>query len=59
MPTKTPADPPPAKLGRKPIAEEDRAVVTSIRLTPARVEKLRLLGGAKWVSERIDKARLP
>jgi hypothetical protein len=47
------------KIGRPSIPEEERAVVHAIRLTPARIEKLRQLGGAKWISERIDKARLP
>lgn len=51
-----PVAPPPA-IGRPPIPEEERAVVHSIRLTPARIEKLRKLGGGKWISERIDKAR--
>jgi hypothetical protein len=52
-----PAAPAPA-IGRPPIPEEERAVVSSIRLTPARWEKLRALG-TKWLSARIDKAKIP
>jgi hypothetical protein len=45
--------------GRKPLPEDQRGKGYAIRLTPARIEKLKLLGGAKWISAQIDKARLP
>lgn len=40
--------------GRKPIPVEQRAVIKSIRLTPARLKKFKELGGAKWLSRVID-----
>lgn len=45
--------------GRKPLPEDQRGKGYAIRLTPARIEKLKLLGGAKWISAQIDKAKLP
>jgi len=40
------------------MAEEDKAVSGSIRLTPLRWAKLRRLG-AGWLSKAIDRAREP
>lgn len=34
--------------GRKPLPEEERTVVVTVRLTPARRDKLRRLG-AQWL----------
>jgi hypothetical protein len=48
----------PRKPGAKPKREE-AAITTSIRLTPARREKLRRLGGADWLSPLIDAAPEP
>jgi hypothetical protein len=46
------------KRGRPAISPEERAVVGSIRLTPARWEKLRRLGAA-WLAKVIDRAKEP
>jgi hypothetical protein len=55
-----PKRPPNARgQGRPPIAPEDRARVGSIRLTAAQWAKLHALGGAAWLREKIDRARLP
>ncbi len=42
--------------GRPALPAEEKAVPGSIRLTPARWEKLRRLG-ATWLAKAIDKAR--
>jgi hypothetical protein len=44
--------------GRPPLPEDEKAIPRSIRLTPARWEKLRRLGMA-WLAKAIDKAREP
>lgn len=44
--------------GRKPIKAGEPTVTVSLRLTEAQREKLAKLGGAAWVRERINKARL-
>lgn len=43
--------------GRKPLSEEEQTVTVSLRMTPALREKLTRLGGAKWVRDKIAKAR--
>ena len=43
--------------GRKPIKDGEETVTLSLRVTVAQREKLALLGGAKWVRQRIDKAK--
>jgi hypothetical protein len=53
----TPHTPKPAR-GRRPLPEGDKAVTGSLRLTPARWEKLRRLGMA-WLGKAIDRAREP
>jgi hypothetical protein len=45
--------------GRKPIAEDEETVTVSIRVTVSQRAKLELLGGGKWVRERIDRAKTP
>lgn len=45
--------------GRKPIAEGSVTVPVTVKLTPPQREKLKRLGGAPWVRERIDKAKEP
>ena len=45
------------RIGRPPIAVDQRCVVSSIRLTPARWEKFYALGGVQWLIDRIDRAR--
>jgi hypothetical protein len=44
--------------GRPEVPPEDRLQVVPIRLTEAQKQKLALLGGAAWVRERIDRARV-
>lgn len=44
--------------GRPALPEDMRTVPGTVRLTPARWEKLRLLGAA-WLAGAIDKAKLP
>lgn len=34
-------------------------MTVSLRMTPAQREKLERLGGAKWVRDRIDRAKEP
>jgi len=45
--------------GRKPLATGQQSVGVTIRMTEAQREKLKRLGGAKWVRDRIDKAKEP
>ena len=42
--------------GRKPLPENERTVVVTVRLTPARRDKLRRLG-AHWLAKAVDRAR--
>jgi hypothetical protein len=44
--------------GRKPLAEGERTVMFALRMTLAQREKLTLLGGAQWLREKIDKAKV-
>jgi len=44
--------------GRPALPADQKAINGTIRLTPARWEKLRALGAA-WLSKAIDKAKLP
>jgi hypothetical protein len=44
--------------GRPALPEDERTVPGSVRLTPARWEKLRRLGVA-WLAKAIDRAREP
>lgn len=46
------------KRGRPALPEDQRTVTSTIRLTPARWEKLRRLGAA-WLSKAIDRAKEP
>jgi hypothetical protein len=43
--------------GRKPLKEGQETVTLSVRLTAAQREKLKRLGGAAWLRDRIDKAK--
>ena len=45
--------------GRKPLATGEETVTVSLRVTVAQREKLDRLGGAKWVRDRIDRAKEP
>lgn len=55
-------DGPPTKRvgpGRKPLKQGEDTVPVNIRMTTGQRDKLLRLGGAKWVRDRIDKAREP
>lgn len=43
--------------GRNPLAEGEAMIPVNINMLPAQKEKLKGLGGAPWVREKIDKAR--
>ena len=45
--------------GRHPVKAGEETVTVSIRVTVAQREKLERLGGAKWVRDRIDRAKEP
>lgn len=45
--------------GRKPLEEGSKTVVFPVKMSARQREKLAKLGGAPWVRDRIDKARLP
>lgn len=45
--------------GRKPLEAGEETVPVTVRMTRPQKEKLTKLGGAKWVRERIDKAKEP
>lgn len=45
--------------GRKPVKYGEETVTISLRVTASQREKLERLGGAKWVRERIDRAKEP
>lgn len=44
--------------GRKPLPDDQRTVVVTVRLTPGRRDKLRRLG-AKWLATAVDAADEP
>lgn len=60
MPTKkiAPTETPRGR-GRPALDPEDATVPVTIRMTTPQREKLGRLGGAKWVRDRIDKAKEP
>ena len=45
--------------GRPPVKVGEETQTVSLRMTPAQREKLARLGGAKWVRDRIDRAKDP
>lgn len=45
--------------GRKPLPEGEAMVPVVLKMKPAQKDKLAKLGGAPWVRDRIDKAKLP
>jgi hypothetical protein len=45
--------------GRKPIEEGIGTVPFPVRLTPSQRDKVKRLGGAPWVRDRIDEAQEP
>jgi len=45
--------------GRPPVKAGEETITVSLRMTSAQREKLERLGGAKWVRDRIDRAKEP
>lgn len=45
--------------GRPRVAPVDESVIYRLRMSAAQREKLAALGGAAWVREQIERARLP
>jgi hypothetical protein len=45
--------------GRKPLEEGMSTVPVVVKMTAPQKEKLKRLGGAPWVRDRIDKAKEP
>lgn len=45
--------------GRKPLAEGVTTVPVMIKMTEPQRDKLKRLGGAPWVREKIDRAKEP
>ena len=45
--------------GRPPVKAGEETQTVSLRMTQAQREKLDRLGGAKWVRDRIDRAKEP
>ena len=45
--------------GRKPLADGEAMVLFGLRVKPAQLEKLKRLGGAAWIRERINRAKDP
>lgn len=47
------------RSGRPPLEEGVETIPVTVRMTPPQKEKLTLLGGSKWVRDRINKAKEP
>ncbi len=45
--------------GRKPLDQDDPTVSFPVKMTASQRDKLKRLGGAPWVREKIDKAKEP
>jgi hypothetical protein len=52
-------DKPARRPGRQPVPPEQKAIVGSVRMTAAQWEKFAALGGAAWLREKIDRAKMP
>lgn len=50
-------EPPKRQRGRKPLSEGMDTVPFVVRMTTAQRDKLNRLGGAKWVRDKIDRAK--
>ena len=46
-----------SKRGRKRIKEDEETVTVSIRMAVSQRAKLKLLGGAEWIRQRIERAK--
>lgn len=45
--------------GRKPVETSNAMLPVSIKMTAEQKEKLQQLGGAPWVRDKIDRAKVP
>ena len=45
--------------GRKPLPDGETMQPVTVKMRPDQREKLTKLGGAPWVRDKIDKAKLP
>jgi hypothetical protein len=45
--------------GRKPLPAGEAMVPVMVKMKPAQKAKLGLLGGPRWMRDKIDKAKLP
>jgi hypothetical protein len=45
--------------GRKPLPPEEKVRVRTVRMTDEQWAKFSALGGAAWLRERIDRAKMP
>lgn len=45
--------------GRKPIDAESQTISFPVKMSATQRDKLKRLGGAPWVREKIDKAKEP
>jgi hypothetical protein len=52
-------DKPVRRPGRQPIPPEQKTLVGSVRLTAAQWAKFATLGGAAWLRQKIDRAKVP
>ena len=59
MPETTAEQAVPKRRGRPALPAEQRAGTFTIRLTAEQRAKLDALGGADWLRERIERAKLP
>jgi hypothetical protein len=53
------ADKPARRPGRQALPPEQKTLVGSVRLTAAQWAKFAALGGAAWLREKIDRAKMP
>ena len=56
---KMPKDAEPMARGRPPLPEGEAMVPVMVKMKPAQKEKLQRLGGAPWLRQKIDRAKLP
>ena len=45
------------RRGRPPMSEGKASTFVGTRMSPEQAEKLKRLGGAAWIRDRIDRAR--
>lgn len=45
--------------GRKPLSDQEKTVLVSIRMTDKQKSKLKSLGGSAWIRKQIDESQIP